>query len=92
MGRVFAGGRLKKIRVTGGPAATLADVPNARSGAWGDDGTIVFFAGRRARPRLGGLLNYYERAARSSFRLTSGTLRGHHKGSEASDSYRPANL
>jgi len=63
MGRVFAGGRLKKIRVTGGPAVTLADVPNARGGAWGDDGTIVFFAGRRARPRLGGLLNYYERAA-----------------------------
>jgi serine/threonine-protein kinase len=38
----FAGGRLKKIAVTGGAAVTLGDAPNGRGGAWGEDGTIVF--------------------------------------------------
>jgi serine/threonine-protein kinase len=38
----FANGRLKKISVQGGAAATLCDAPDARGGSWGDDGTIVF--------------------------------------------------
>jgi Tol biopolymer transport system component len=38
----FADGKLQKISVQGGAAVTLCDVPNARGGSWGDDGTIVF--------------------------------------------------
>ena len=38
----FAGGKLKKVAVTGGAAVTLADAPQARGGTWGDDGFIVF--------------------------------------------------
>ena len=38
----FAGGKLKKVPVSGGAAVTLADAPNGRGGDWGDDGTIVF--------------------------------------------------
>ncbi len=38
----FAGGKLKRIDVTGGPATTIAPAPEARGGAWGSDGTIVF--------------------------------------------------
>jgi serine/threonine-protein kinase len=37
----FAGGRLQKIAVAGGAAVTLADAPQDRGGAWGEDGTIV---------------------------------------------------
>ena len=37
----FAGGKLKKVSVTGGAAVTLCDAPNGRGGAWADDGTIV---------------------------------------------------
>ncbi len=38
----FAGGKLKKISVTGGSAITLCDAPNGRGGSWGDDDMIVF--------------------------------------------------
>jgi eukaryotic-like serine/threonine-protein kinase len=38
----FATGKLKKVAVAGGAAVTLCDAPNARGGAWADDGTIVF--------------------------------------------------
>jgi serine/threonine-protein kinase len=38
----FAGGKLKKIAVTGGAAAILCDAPAGRGGSWGEDGTIVF--------------------------------------------------
>ena len=38
----FAGGKLKKVPVSGGTVVTLADAPNGRGGDWGDDGTIVF--------------------------------------------------
>ena len=38
----FAGGKLKKIAVTGGATVTLCDAPNGRGGAWAEDGTIVF--------------------------------------------------
>jgi serine/threonine protein kinase/Tol biopolymer transport system component len=38
----FAGGKLKKISVTGGLVVTLCDAPNGRGGAWAEDGTVVF--------------------------------------------------
>src|SRR5580693_517810 len=38
----FASGKLKKISADGGPPQSLCDVANARGGAWGADGTIVF--------------------------------------------------
>jgi eukaryotic-like serine/threonine-protein kinase len=41
----FAGGKLKKIEVSGGPPVTLCDAPNDRGGAWSQDGVIVFAPG-----------------------------------------------
>ncbi len=38
----FAGGKMKKIDVTGGPPLTLCDVGDARGGSWSRSGTIVF--------------------------------------------------
>jgi len=38
----FAGGKLKKIAVTGGAAVTLCDAPAGRGGTWADDNTIIF--------------------------------------------------
>src|SRR6202171_938416 len=38
----FADGKLKKISVQGGAAATLCDAPDDRGGSWGEDGAIVF--------------------------------------------------
>ncbi|MDO8679764.1 MAG: protein kinase [Acidobacteriota bacterium] len=43
----FAGGKLKKIAVTGGATVTLCDAPDDRGGAWGEDGTIVFLPNTR---------------------------------------------
>jgi Tol biopolymer transport system component len=38
----FASGKLKKIESSGGPPLTLCDAPNARGGAWNQDGVILF--------------------------------------------------
>ena len=38
----FAGGKLKRVSVTGGAAVTLCDAPNGRGGTWGEDGAIAF--------------------------------------------------
>jgi|KBSSwiStaDraftv2_1062776.scaffolds.fasta_scaffold05980_3 serine/threonine-protein kinase len=38
----FAGGKLKKIALAGGPAVTLAEAVSPRGGDWADDDTIVF--------------------------------------------------
>ena len=38
----FAGGKLKKVSVTGGAAVTLCDAPQGRGGTWADDDTILF--------------------------------------------------
>lgn len=38
----FAGGKLKKIDVTGGPALTLCDVADGRSGTWNKEDLIVY--------------------------------------------------
>ena len=38
----FAGGKLKKIEVSGGPPITLCDAPDPRSGTWNRDGVILF--------------------------------------------------
>jgi serine/threonine protein kinase len=44
----FAGGKLKKIEVTGGPPSTLCNAPNGRGGAWNRDNVIVFAPGVRS--------------------------------------------
>jgi len=36
-----AGGKLKKVDVTGGPAQSLADTPNGSDGSWGREGVIL---------------------------------------------------
>ncbi len=42
----FAGSKLRKIDVAGGPSQTLADAsPDPRGGAWAPDGTIIFSPG-----------------------------------------------
>jgi eukaryotic-like serine/threonine-protein kinase len=38
----FAGGKLKKIDVSGGPPITLCDAPDNRGGTWNRDGVILF--------------------------------------------------
>ena len=38
----FAGGKLKKIDASGGPAETIADAADGRGGTWSAEGTIVF--------------------------------------------------
>ncbi|MDP3718720.1 MAG: protein kinase [Acidobacteriota bacterium] len=38
----YAGGKLKKVAVTGGAVLTVCDAQAGRGGAWGEDGTIVF--------------------------------------------------
>ena len=38
----FAGGRLKKVAVTGGAVVNLCDAPLGRGGTWADDDTILF--------------------------------------------------
>ncbi len=37
----FAGGKLKKVVVTGGAAVTLCDAPDDRGGSWSEDGNIL---------------------------------------------------
>jgi serine/threonine-protein kinase len=37
----FAGGKLKKVGIEGGPAVDLCDAPLASGGAWGEDGNII---------------------------------------------------
>jgi eukaryotic-like serine/threonine-protein kinase len=38
----FAGGKLKKLNLGGGPVQTLCDAPSGRGGAWNKDGVILF--------------------------------------------------
>jgi len=38
----FAGGKLKRVDVDGGPARLLADAPNGRGGTWNRDDVILF--------------------------------------------------
>jgi Tol biopolymer transport system component/predicted Ser/Thr protein kinase len=40
----FAGGKLKRMEITGGPAVTLAEAPSPAGGSWSAEGTIVFGA------------------------------------------------
>jgi Tol biopolymer transport system component len=37
-----AGGKLKKIEVTGGPPQVICDAPNGSDGSWSEQGTILF--------------------------------------------------
>ena len=41
----FSQGKLRQVATGGGPATTIADAPDARGGAWGPDGSIVFSPG-----------------------------------------------
>ncbi len=45
----FAGGKLKKVSLTGGASVTLCNAPDDRGGTWSEDGTILL------APRLEGL-------------------------------------
>ena len=38
----FAGGKLRRIDASGGPAQTICDAPDGRGGAWSEDDVIVF--------------------------------------------------
>ena len=38
----FAGGKLKKVAIAGGPSLELADATSGRGGSWSRDGVIVF--------------------------------------------------
>ncbi len=38
----FAGDKLKRIDIAGGPATVLCDAPAARGGSWSREGTIIF--------------------------------------------------
>jgi serine/threonine protein kinase len=38
----FAGGKLRKMAVSGGPPITLCDAPAGRGGTWNRDGVIIF--------------------------------------------------
>jgi Tol biopolymer transport system component len=38
----FAGGKLKKIEASGGPALTICEAPDARGGTWNAEGVILF--------------------------------------------------
>ena len=61
----FAGGKLKKMDVTGGPALTLCDVAAGREGAWNKDDVIVYGVNRRRlvpRPRGGRYSDALKRA------------------------------
>ena len=44
----FAGGKLKKIAVAGGPPQTLCDANSGRGGTWNRDGVILFLPARSA--------------------------------------------
>jgi len=46
----FAGGKLKKIDASGGPAQTICDVTEARGGSWNPDGVILFSPGATNQP------------------------------------------
>jgi Tol biopolymer transport system component len=41
----FAGGKLKKVDISGGPAETLCDAAAGRGGSWSQTGVIVFTPG-----------------------------------------------
>jgi Tol biopolymer transport system component len=48
----FAGGKLKKLAVTGGAPVTLCDAPSGRGGSWAEDDTITFTPGNLAGVNL----------------------------------------
>jgi Tol biopolymer transport system component len=48
----FAGGKLKKVATSGGPAETICEVEFGNAGAWGPDGTILFTEWGGAREGL----------------------------------------
>jgi hypothetical protein len=55
----FAGGKLRRIDASGGPAQTICDAPNGRGGAWSELDVIVFapdvYSGLSRVPAAGGI-------------------------------------
>jgi len=60
----FAGGKLKKIDVTGGPPQTVCDAINGRGGTWNRDDVIIF------APNLSGPLHRVSAAGGTSTPVT----------------------
>ena len=58
----FAGGKLKKVDVNGGPVQSICDAPEGRGGSWGSAGIIVFApsfgSGIQQVPASGGIPSY----------------------------------
>jgi serine/threonine-protein kinase len=50
----FAGGKLKKVAVSGGSVVTLCDAPDGRGGSWAEDDSIVFLPVGTANAGSGG--------------------------------------
>lgn len=48
----FAGGKLKKVPVTGGVPVTLCEAPAGRGGAWTEDNSIVFMPTNTSNTKL----------------------------------------
>ena len=48
----FAGGKLKKIDISGGPALAIADAVSGRGGSWSPEGVILFNPNNNAGPLL----------------------------------------
>jgi len=60
----FAGGKLKKIDITGGPAQTVCDATNGLGGTWNRDDVIIF------APNLSGPLHRVSAAGGTSTPVT----------------------
>jgi len=47
----IAGGKLKKVDITGGPPQTIADAPNGADGSWSAEG-VILYDGRATDPLM----------------------------------------
>ena len=50
----FAGGKLKKVAISGGAVVTICDAPDGRGGSWAEDGSIVFLPVATSNAGTGG--------------------------------------
>jgi len=67
----FAGGKLKKVEVAGGPVATLADSPDSRGGTWSENDSIIV-----APTTAGGLMSIPPNGGTPTALTTLGELGG----------------
>jgi Tol biopolymer transport system component len=83
----FAGGKLKKIDVSGGPPVALCDAPvDVRGGAWGRDGEIVFAPGASVTVPLSTGL---QRVSASGGTPTAATMLGQGEASHVGPTFLP---